>query len=131
MEKEIAGLSLLAQGHKDEGLALLAEAAKAEDAMTPPSGPPELLKPAQELYGEVLLEQGKAEEAEAQFHGSLLRMPQRTTSLLGAARAAVKLGHEDEARRLYTDLAAIWRQADGDLPDVAEARSHLAAAPAR
>jgi len=131
MEKEISGLLLLAQGNKDQGLALLAEAVKAEDAMTPPSGPPELFKPAQELYGEVLLEQGKAEEAEAQFHGSLLRMPQRTASLLGAARAAAKLGHEDEARRLYTDLAAIWRQADGDLPDVAEARSHLASAPAR
>jgi tetratricopeptide (TPR) repeat protein len=131
MEKEIAGLSLLAKGRKDEGLALLAEAAKMEDAMTPPSGPPELLKPAQELYGEALLEQGKPEEAAAQLHRSLQRMPERTASLLGAARAAARLGHEDEARRLYADLAEIWGQADSGLPEVAEARSHLTAAPAR
>jgi tetratricopeptide (TPR) repeat protein len=131
MEKEISGLSLLARGRRDEGLALLADAAGAEDAMTPPSGPPDLLKPAQELYGEALLEQGKTEEAAAQFHRSLLRMPQRTASLLGAARAAAKLGHEEEARRLYADLAEIWRQADSGLPEVAEARSRLAAEPAR
>jgi len=131
MKKEISGLALFAKGRKDEGLALLAAAAKAEDAMNPPSGPPDLLKPAQELYGEALLEAGKAEEAAAQFHSSLLRMPQRSASLLGAARAAVKLGHEEEARRLYADLAAIWQQADQDLADIAEVRSHLAPLPAR
>jgi hypothetical protein len=131
MAKEISGLALFAKGSKDEGLALLAAAAKAEDAMSPPSGPPDLLKPAQELYGEVLLEAGKADEAAAQFRSSLLRTPQRSASLLGAARAAVKLGHEEEARGLYADLAAIWRQADQGLADVAEVRSHLAPAPAR
>ena len=130
MEKEISGLALFAKGRKDEGLALLAEAAKAEDAMTPPSGPPDLLKPAQELYGEALLEAGQAEEAAAQFHRSLLRMPERSASLLGAARAAAKLGREEEARRLYADLAAIWRQADGSA-DLAEVRAHGTAAPAR
>jgi tetratricopeptide (TPR) repeat protein len=131
MKKEISGLSLFAKGSKDEGLALLAEAAKAEDAMDPPSGPPELLKPAQELYGEALLEAGKPEEAALQFQRSLLRTPQRSASLLGAARAAVKLGHEEEARRLYADLAAIWQQADQDLADIAEVRSHLVPVPAR
>jgi tetratricopeptide (TPR) repeat protein len=131
MEKEISGLSLLAKGRKEDGLALLAEAAKAEDGMTPPSGPPELIKPAQELYGEALLEQGKPEEAAAQFRRSLQRMPRRSASLLGAARAAARLGHEDEARRLYADLAEIWRQADSDLPELAEARSHSTAVPAR
>jgi tetratricopeptide (TPR) repeat protein len=123
MEKEISGLALFAKGRKDEGLALLAEAANAEDTLTPPSGPPDLLKPAQELYGEALLEAGKPEEAAAQLHRSLLRMPERSASLLGAARAAAKLGHDEEARRLYADLARIWRQADGNLADLAEARA--------
>jgi tetratricopeptide (TPR) repeat protein len=131
MEKEISGVALLAQGRKDEGLAVLAEAAKAEDAMQAPSGPPELLKPALELYGEALLEQGKPDEAAVQFHRSLERMPRRSSSLLGAARAATKLGHADEARGLYADLTDIWRLADNGLPEVAEARSHLTAAPAR
>jgi tetratricopeptide (TPR) repeat protein len=131
MEKEISGVALLAKGRKDEGLAILAEAAKIEDAMPPPSGPPELLKPALELYGEALLEQGKPEEAAVQFHHSLERMPRRSSSLLGAARAATKLGHAEEARGLYADLTDIWRQADSGLPEVAEARSRLTAAPAR
>jgi tetratricopeptide (TPR) repeat protein len=131
MEKEISGVALLAQGKKEEGLALLAEAAKAEDAMQAPSGPPELLKPALELYGEALLEQGRPDEAAVQFHRSLERMPRRSASLLGAARAAIKLGHADEARGLYADLTDIWRQADNGLPEVAEARSQLTAAPAR
>jgi len=131
MEKEISGAALLAKGKKEEGLAVLAEAAKAEDAMQAPSGPPELLKPAEELYGEALLEQGKPEEAAVQFHRSLERMPRRSSSLLGAARAATKLGHADEARGLYADLTDIWRQADNGLPEVAEARSQLTASPAR
>jgi len=131
MEKEISGVALLAKGKKEEGLALLAEAAKAEDAMQAPSGPPELLKPAEELYGEALLDQGKPDEAAVQFHRSLQRMPRRSASLLGAARAATKLGHVDEARGLYADLTDIWRQADNGVPEVAEARSHLTAAPAR
>ena len=117
MQKEISGLALFAKGRKDEGLALLAEAAQAEDALPPPSGPPDLLKPALELYGEALLEAGKPEEAAAQFRNSLLRMPERSASLLGAARAAAKLGNEEEARRLYADLAHIWRQADGSFAE--------------
>src|SRR6185436_8694762 len=56
LEKEIEGLVRLARGQEDEGLRLLAEAADAEAALTPPSGPPDLLKPALELSGEVLLE---------------------------------------------------------------------------
>ena len=130
MEKEISGVALLTKDRKDEGLALLAEAAKAEEATNAPSGPPEL-KPALELYGEALLEQGKAAEAADWFRRALLRTPNRPASLLGAARAAARLGHEAEARKLYSELAEIWKQADSGLADVAEARSYLAATPAR
>ena len=70
----------------------LAEAADAEAGLTPPSGPPELLKPAQELYGEVLLERGRPAEALRQFERSLLRMPNRTASVRGAERAAERMG---------------------------------------
>jgi hypothetical protein len=130
LEKEISALALLARGRTEEALAELAEAARAEEAGTTPSGPPEL-KPALELYGELLLELGKPEEAAAQFKRSLLRMPNRTASLLGAARAAARLGRGDEARRQYAALADIWKQSDAGLPEVQEARSFLSTAPAR
>ncbi|HET9209412.1 MAG TPA: hypothetical protein VFR03_03390 [Thermoanaerobaculia bacterium] len=104
LEKEIEGLARLARGKDEEGLALLAEAADAEAAMTAPSGPPDLLKPALELHGEVLLERGKAEEALRQLQRSLLRMPNRTASLRAAAQAAARLGREEEARRYTASL---------------------------
>ncbi len=131
MEKEISAMVLLARGRSAEALEQLAEAARAEEAMPPPSGPPDLLKPALELYGEVLLEQGRAAEAIQQLERSLLRMPNRAASLLGAARAAARLGRTEEARAHYTTLAEIWRQADAGLPDLAEVRSFLASRPAR
>jgi tetratricopeptide (TPR) repeat protein len=104
LEQEIEGLARLARGKDEEGLALLAEAADAEAAMTAPSGPPDLLKPALELHGEVLLERGRAEEALRQLQRSLLRMPNRTASLRAAAQAAARLGREEEARRYTASL---------------------------
>jgi tetratricopeptide (TPR) repeat protein len=131
MEKEVSGLVALAKGNAEEALKLLAEAAELEARLGPPSGPPEPLKPAQELYGEVLLEQGKAKEAAEQFAQALLRMPNRAASLLGAARAAVKLGDGEAARRAYGRLAEIWRQADSGSAELAEVRGYLDGAVAR
>jgi hypothetical protein len=125
MEKEAAALAALAKGGAEAALPLLAEAAELEARMGPPSGPPEPIKPAQELYGEVLLEQGREKEAAQQFARSLLRMPNRAASLLGAARAAAKLGDEVAARASYAKLAAIWRQADPGSAELAEVKAYL------
>ncbi|HVG08136.1 MAG TPA: hypothetical protein VNM67_10555 [Thermoanaerobaculia bacterium] len=131
MEKEVSALALLGRGRQDEALALLGEAADLEARMPPPSGPPDPIKPAPELYGEVLLELGKAEEAAQQFQASLLRMPNRAASLLGAARAAAKMGDQETARRHYAALAGIWKDADPSLPGLAEVRTYLSGVPAR
>lgn len=131
MEKEVSALVLLARGKKAEALALLREAVELEERMPPPSGPPEPIQPSHELYGEALLEAGQPEEAKRQFEKALLRMPNRAASLLGAARAADRLGDREAARRHYAALAAIWRQADEGLPGLAEARGYLKDAPAR
>ena len=56
----------------------------------------------------------RAQEAAAQFRKALARMPNRSLSLLGAARAAVRLGDEAAARELYARLAESWRQADSE-----------------
>jgi len=129
LEKQVAAAVLLKQGKPDEALKLLAEAADLEAKMAPPMGPPEPMKPSHELYGEALLELGKATEAAKQFDLALLRMPNRTGSLLGAARAAAKLGDDETARRHYTALAAIWSQADPGFADLAEVRAYLEKAP--
>jgi tetratricopeptide (TPR) repeat protein len=131
MAKEVQALVLQARGKTEEALALLREAADLEGTMPPPSGPPSPLKPAHELYGEVLLEADRAEEAARQFEASLLRTPNRAASLLGAARSAARMGDGETARRRYAALAEVWRQADSDLPALAEVRAYLKDAPAR
>jgi tetratricopeptide (TPR) repeat protein len=125
LEKEAQALSLQTGGKTEEALAFLREAADLESAMPPPSGPPSPMKPAHELYGEILLEAGRAAEASRQFEASLLRTPNRAASLLGAARSAVRAGDPETARRHYAVLAEIWSQADADLPALAEVRGYL------
>jgi Tfp pilus assembly protein PilF len=45
------------------------------------------MKPSFELYGVLLLEQGRAKDAAAQFERALARMPNRRAALEGLARA--------------------------------------------
>lgn len=122
---QISGLVALKKGNPDEALKLLAAAADAESRMPPPSGPPDPMKPSYELYGEALLDLGRSEEAARQFDLALLRTPNRTASLLGAARTAAKRGDDEAARQHYAKLAEIWRQADSGYPELAEAKSYL------
>jgi tetratricopeptide (TPR) repeat protein len=123
MEKEVAGLVRLAKGENDAAVQLLKEATAIEETMDPPSGPPEPMKPANELLGEILLELDRSQEALAQFEMALQRMPNRTQSLLGAARSAAKVGNRTAARRYYGDLAKIWGSTA--LPGLQEARRFL------
>ncbi len=92
MEKEVGAISRLAAGQKDEAVQLAKEANDVELTMAAPSGPPDPIKPAPELYGEVLLEAGRASEAVNAFEQSLLRTPKRTPSIQGLTRAAAKAG---------------------------------------
>jgi tetratricopeptide (TPR) repeat protein len=121
---EVAALVRLARGERDEGLRLLEDAMAKEKEMHPAYGPPEPTVPPRELYGYVLLEVGRAEEAAKAFDEMLVRMPNRTRSLLGAARAAESLGRREAARRYYSTLASIWAESE-DTASVEEARRFL------
>jgi tetratricopeptide (TPR) repeat protein len=122
MKKELEALLASSKEDKERALALAREAAAAEDAMTFEVGPPAVVKPAHELLGEMLLKLGDAAEARAEFERSLARVPERAMSLLGLARAAAKSGDRAAAEGAYKRLAAVWRRADADLPELAEAR---------
>lgn len=127
-ERDLSALLALAEGRRDEGLELLAQAAALEEALDPPSGPPETIKPAHELYGDVLLALERPEEAAEQYEVSLRRTPRRALSLLGAARAAAARGDRETAEERYRTLLEVWDRADDGLPAVGEAREYLAAA---
>ena len=86
---------------------------------------PSWVKPAHELYGEILLELERPAEAAAQFERSLLRTPSRTLSLRGLARASIATGDPDAAREQYQKIANQWRGGD-DAEVIQEARAFLA-----
>jgi tetratricopeptide (TPR) repeat protein len=113
--REVGGLLLVAEGNVAAGLKAL-EAAAAIDSrnLTRIGIPPTPLKPAMELYGEVLLEQGRAEEALKQFEQGLTIFQRRPLLLLGAARANEKLGRAGAAQEYYRQLLEVWAQADAD-----------------
>ncbi|MEM1042387.1 MAG: hypothetical protein AAGI91_07130 [Bacteroidota bacterium] len=124
-EAQLQALLALDEGATDEALAFLQEAAELEDAMPLDFGPALPIKPAHELFGEVLLDLDRPDEARQQFEHALARYPRRSRSLLGLARAAMEAGGTEMAREAYADLAAAWHAADAH-PALAEVRAHAA-----
>ncbi|MEX0619724.1 MAG: tetratricopeptide repeat protein [Pseudohongiellaceae bacterium] len=105
---------------RQEGLEMLAEAVRLDETRRLPNGAPNPLKPAHELAGEILLQDGQHGQAAALFQQSLLRMPNRPWSLLGLARSYVQMGDEDAAAEAYQQLLAVWGDKN-ELPEVIEA----------
>ncbi len=122
---EVMALSVEAQlnatrGSFDRAIELMQRATKIEEGMSPPSGPPDLIKPSHELLGEILLKAGKSSEAQAQFEIALQRQPNRARSLLGAARAAKASGKVEVAGAYYERLSHVWKDADQNLAELRE-----------
>jgi predicted Zn-dependent protease len=124
LENEVGALASLARGEQAEAIRLARDAAEIERTMAAPSGPPDPIKPAHELYGEVLLAADRAAEAVAAFEQSLLRTPKRTPSLLGLARAAAASGDAATARRGYAEIAEMPGAAESS-PAAHEAKEWL------
>ncbi len=122
--KELEALIAWESGKKEDAVRLLNEAVALEEAMAYDFGPPLVVKPSHELLGEILQASGRDEEALAAFTASLERAPRRALSLLGHARSATRLGREEAARESWALLAEIWRNADPDLPALAEVKRH-------
>ena len=101
----------------DEAIAIV-------ETLRPPNGAASPVKPVYELYGEILLAMGNAEDALAKFDASLLRLPNRMRSRLGAGRAASELGLADVARTHYAALAEYWA-GDANHPALQEARQFM------
>lgn len=64
-----------------------------------------------------------AAEALAAFDAVRVKHPKLSRALLGAARAARAAGLPDVAHDRYAELAALWADADADLPAVREVRA--------
>ena len=124
-ELEIAAASASVKKDHDRAIELMKKAIALEEQMGPPTGPPGLIKPSNELFGEILLRAGKPEAAAEQFRTALLRQPNRARSLLGLARAAARSGDPRGAASAYARLSEQWQLADKGLPELREALDYL------
>lgn len=124
-ELEISALSASVKGEHEKATELMKKAISLEEEMGPPSGPPGLIKPTHELFGEILLGAKQGQAAAEEFRKCLLRQPNRARSLLGLARATAQSGNLTEANATYAKLLQQWDQADEGLAPLREARDYL------
>jgi tetratricopeptide (TPR) repeat protein len=125
----VLGLELAAwiahvEGQSESSVALMREAAELEASTPKHAVTPGPTLPAQELLGDLLMEQQRPAEALASYQRSLELYPRRLNSLLGAARSAQALGKEEEARTFYRELLDV--AAGGTRPALKEAESFVA-----
>ncbi|MCC6316965.1 MAG: tetratricopeptide repeat protein [Gemmatimonadaceae bacterium] len=107
----------------DSALVLLRHAAALEDGMPAEFGPPAVPVPVHESLGSILAAAGRTAEAAAEFARALTLQPGRSAALLGSARTEGGRGRPEDARRAWSRLADNWREADADVPGLADARA--------
>jgi predicted Zn-dependent protease len=126
IQRQVASAWVLdAEGKTDEALQAMSAAADTEDKTEKSPVTPGPLAPARELYGEMLLEHGKAKEALAAFEASKAKEPNRFRGYAGAARAAEKIGDRDAAKANYEKLIALVGTTETDRPEVKAAYQFL------
>ena len=93
LEKEVTAVLSLANGDADKAIAVAREAADIETTeMTAPSGPPEPMKPAVELYADILLAADRPVETISAYERSLQWIPKRSPSIRGLEKASAQAG---------------------------------------
>jgi len=116
----------LAEGKSDEALRQMRSAADHEDNTDKHNVTPGVILPAREMLGDMLLELKQPAEALVAFESTLRTAPNRFNSLSGAGRAAELSGNKEKAKTYYAKLLSMCEHADGDRPELQEARTLLA-----
>jgi tetratricopeptide (TPR) repeat protein len=106
--KEVMAVTSFHKGDTEGAIALAEEGAAMEMRdMNAPSGPPLPMKPAVELYGDILLAAQRPVEARVAYERSMAWIPQRTPSLLGLSNAANAAGDEEVADEVLSRVRAM------------------------
>ncbi len=129
IQRQIASAWVLyAEGKHEDALNALAAAADAEDKTDKHPITPGPLAPARELYGNMLLDRGKAQEALAAFEATLKKEPNRLAAYIGAAKAAKQADLSAKAKKYAAKVAALTREADTNRPEITELTHKTASA---
>jgi len=116
-----------AQGKQDEALTFMRAAADVEDASEKHVAMENRLYPMRELLGDMLMKQGRADEALKEYEASMKNARERLRGYYGAAKAAEASGDKQKAAEHYAALARLTKDADTNRPEVREARQRAAA----
>jgi tetratricopeptide (TPR) repeat protein len=112
-----------AAGKTAEALSLLRSVADTEDKV----GKGETDLPVREMLADMLLEMQKPQEALAEYETSLRTDPNRFNGLYGAAQAAELAQQKEKAAGYYAQLLKNCDGVRSDRPELAEAKTLLAA----
>src|SRR5277367_1029429 len=116
----------LAKGNPENALTQMRFATDHEDRTDKNNVTPGVILPARELLGEMLLELKQPAQAMVEFEATLRTAPNRFNALSGAARAARLSGDNEKAKIYSARLLTLCEHADGDRPELQDARSLLA-----
>ena len=114
------------QGNRSDALKFMRAAADLEDASEKHVAMENRLYPMRELLADMLLAQGEAAGALTEYETSLKNAPMRLRGFYGAAKAAEAAGDTKKAREYFEKLTRLTRYADGDRPELREAKQRLA-----
>jgi tetratricopeptide (TPR) repeat protein len=98
-------------GRHDEGIALVSEAVALEDAF-PYSEPPIWHQPVRQVLGALLLEAGRARDAEAVYREDLQRFRENGWSLFGLWKSLDAQGRAADAQEARRRFETAWARAD-------------------
>jgi tetratricopeptide (TPR) repeat protein len=110
-EAHLAGELAAAKGDTNAAVAALERAVALQDALTYMEPPPWYF-PTRQALGAVLLEAGRAEEAEAVYRADLEEWPKNGWSLFGLSRALLAQQKTDEASWAEEGFTRAWARAD-------------------
>jgi tetratricopeptide (TPR) repeat protein len=114
------------QGNKADAIKFMRTAADLEDASEKHVAMENRLYPMRELLADMLMAQGESAAALKEYETSLKNAPMRLRGFYGAAKSAEASGDMKKAREYFEKLARLTRNADGDRPELREAKQRLA-----
>lgn len=113
-ERTLAAALAWHSGELDKATRAMNEAIAIEDEL-PYDEPPAWHHPGRQVLGAILLDAGRAEEAENAYRAELRRNPQNGWSLKGLEQALAAQGRDDEARAVAERFERAWAHADFEL----------------
>jgi len=113
------------KGNTEEGLTLMKEAAFMESKTSKHPVTPGDVLPADELYGDMLMEAQNYQEALTAYEANLKTHPNRFNGIYGAALAAEKSGNIEKATSYFNQLLVLTKDSNSNRKELAEAKQYL------